>query len=284
MRTGMAAIANRFRLPASEFWFCDYGFPIKIRFDAGDYLRVQFPHNGKASTRLAHDTLALRSGVGCISSASATIDFSSDYQQIAWRVGRRELTRKLAALTGNACVREVDFAPGLDFTAPATGTLIPVLRSLLDCIAVAPDNQLLHTELEQALVLALLMGSQHSYRDALTAKPVRAADWQVRRIEEYVAAHPDQPLRIEDLVTLTGTSARSIYRAFKQTRGYSPMDFAKRRRLERARAMLQQAGPTQTVTAIALASGFSELSHFSRAFCRAYGESPSTVLARSRSR
>jgi transcriptional regulator GlxA family with amidase domain len=89
-----------------------------------------------------------------------------------------------------------------------------------------------------------------------------------------------EPIRIEDLVELTGTSARSIYRAFRESRGYSPMQFAKLRRLERARRLLLESSPGQSVTSIALACGFTELSHFTRAFSQTFGEPPSAILAR----
>jgi AraC-like DNA-binding protein len=274
--------ANRYRLTTSELWYCAYGFPIRIQFSAGDYFRVQFPHSGKAVTHLERRAISVGDVRGCISDASATIDFDSDFQQVAWRIARDELLRKLATLTGRACRRDLTFDAALDFSAGPTRMLSSILRSLLDSItpATGAGYPMILVELEQALIIALLCGSGHSYRTLLDGAVSPSAKWQVRRIEEYIEAHCLEPIRIEDLVELTGTSARSIYRAFRESRGYSPMQFAKLRRLERARRLLLESSPGQSVTSIALACGFTELSHFTRAFSQTFGEPPSAILAR----
>lgn len=76
-------------------------------------------------------------------------------------------------------------------------------------------------------------------------------------------------------------SARSLFRQFKQDRGYSPGDFAKRIRLDRAREMLEQAEGNTSVTQIVLKCGFQNPGHFARDFHLAFGELPSDTLRRS---
>ena len=279
------AKANRYSLVTSELWYCAYGFPLRIQFPSGDYFRVQFPHRGNAVSHLESGAIGVGERHGCISNASASIDFGGDYQQVAWRVSRRELLAKLVTLTGGACKRTLTFDPVLDFSVEPARALPSLMRSLIECIALssAPGRQLILAELEQALIVALLFGSDHSYRSLLDRVVSPAAKWQVARIEEYIEAHCHEAIGIEVLVALTGTSARSIYRAFKESRGYSPMQFAKLRRLQRARRLLMESAAGQSVTAVALTCGFTELSHFTRAFSRAFGEPPSAVLARRRS-
>ena len=110
----------------------------------------------------------------------------------------------------------------------------------------------------------------------------RATPGQVRRVEKYIEANWARPLRIEDMATIAGSSTRSVYRAFRDSRGYSPMEFVKRRRLLQAHALLQDPSSVTTVTQVAFACGFSDASRFSKDFSKAYGKSPSAVRNRSK--
>jgi len=83
-----------------------------------------------------------------------------------------------------------------------------------------------------------------------------AGPWQVKRVEEYIEANLDAPFNIEQIAELTGISTRSIYRAFKRSRGYSPMQFARQRRLQQARRMPEGAGQVESVTSVAFRCGF----------------------------
>ena len=104
-----------------------------------------------------------------------------------------------------------------------------------------------------------------------------AAPRQVRLVEAHIEANWEKPFLIEDMVAITGSSARSIYRAFRSSRGYSPSEFVKRQRLIQARSLLQNPDSMTTVTQVAFACGFSDVSRFSKEFSKAYGEPPSVV-------
>jgi transcriptional regulator GlxA family with amidase domain len=116
----------------------------------------------------------------------------------------------------------------------------------------------------------------------LDAEPYDSAPWQVRRAEDYIEAHWNSPITVEKLAEVTNTSARSIFRAFKASRGYSPMAFAKKLRLKRARAMLQFPKSVSSVIGVAFSCGFSNLGHFAKDYRLEYGEAPSTTLKRSK--
>lgn len=89
-------------------------------------------------------------------------------------------------------------------------------------------------EMEQALMTWFLVGNRNNYSPLLNGRSQSAAPWQVKRAEEYIEASWDQPLTIEVLAAVTGSSARSLFHAFKQSRGYSPMTFLRQVRLQRA--------------------------------------------------
>ena len=279
-QTRFAAVANQVKLPSGEFWYCAYDAAVTLEFPEGDYLRVQFPIAGAAVTRSARQATAVTADQGCISSAIARIEFGAGFEQLVWRVRRDVLSRKLAALTGGPPTGTLEFAQRLSFDTPGTRLLMNLLQCTLRNIADAPGaaGAFMLTELEQLLVIALLKGTDHTQRALIDGESPRAAPWFVRRVEEYIEAHWDKPFQIEDAVALTGTSARTIYRAFRQTRGYSPLAFSKQRRLCKAREMLLDAAGARTVMEVACACGFGDISHFSRDFSKAFGEAPSAVL------
>ncbi|MBZ9655049.1 helix-turn-helix domain-containing protein [Phyllobacterium lublinensis] len=80
------------------------------------------------------------------------------------------------------------------------------------------------------------------------------------------------------MALVANTSARSLFYSFKKSRGVSPMTFVKQVRLRKARSMLTGPNPATSVTSVAIACGFSNLGHFARYYCSAFGEHPSDTL------
>jgi hypothetical protein len=75
-------------------------------------------------------------------------------------------------------------------------------------------------ELEQSVIVAFLCANRHDESHLLDREPMGAAPWQVRRAEEYIEAHWDQPITVDALAVATGASARSIFHFFNTSRGY----------------------------------------------------------------
>lgn len=273
----IGALANHHKLPGGELWFCSYGEPVKIRFGETDYVRVQFPHAGLGSTQLGQQRIEVSSKQGCISAAAATLTFGAGFQQLVWRVDRGALMRKLAAITGSVLSRQLEFDPRLDLSFPAARPLVGILSDIVHCVSQAQAPQrFVEAELEQALMVSLLTHSAHNGRHLLARDAADAAPWQVRRVEEYIAAHLDSPFTVEAAVSITGCSGRTIYRAFRKYRGYSPAAFSKQRRLLKARDLLRAGPPFRSVSQVANECGFADLSHFSRDFKTLFGERPSS--------
>ncbi len=278
------ARANRFNLPNSSLWFCAFGAPVAIQFPEPDHVRVQFHHAGVGATWIGGILAPVTSSQACITSTAAEFDFDNDFQQVVWRVSKDFLRKKLASLTDAPLTGELAFDHQLDLDKPKS----QLLTKLLGCTIHAAES--LHAdpggivlgELEQALVSAFLAASVHRYRDHLEGRVPAAAPWQVRRAEAYIAAHWDKPLEIDTVAEVTGASVRSIFRAFKQSRGYTPFEFAKRLRLNQARRMLEETESGGSVTSVCFACGFSDLGRFSKDFAQAFGERPSDVLKRNK--
>ena len=260
-RSRVGAEGNFYRLPRSDLWFCSYSAPVTLGFGESDFVRVQFHRHGNAATRVGKDVVEITPTQSCVSGAAADIDFGGGYQQLAWRVPTEFLVQKLAAMTGAPVVGRLSFDHMLDLSSPAGRNLAAILDCIVNTIDTLPlgTAPLVLAELEQAMAVGLLCASRHSLQNLLDRRAPGAAPWQVRRAESYIEANWNRPLGIDEIAAATGTSARSLFRSFKEHRGYSVLEFAKRLRLKQAQRMLSDGGPEATVTEIALACGFGDL-------------------------
>lgn len=94
-------------------------------------------------------------------------------------------------------------------------------------------------------------------------------------ISEYVQAHLDQDIVIEDLAAMVGISKYHLNRLFQATTGFQLGEFIQRRRLQHAYSLL--ASGDSSVIDASLAAGYESHSAFSRAFVKAFGCKPNQV-------
>jgi MarR family transcriptional regulator, 2-MHQ and catechol-resistance regulon repressor len=98
------------------------------------------------------------------------------------------------------------------------------------------------------------------------------APWQLRRATEYMTEHLTDPVPLKELAEQTGLSPSRFGRAFKLSMGISPHRWQINLRIVEAQELLREGNLSQT--AIALATGFAEQSHFSRVFKEVVGVPP----------
>ncbi|WNW11927.1 AraC family transcriptional regulator [Pseudomonas sp. DTU_2021_1001937_2_SI_NGA_ILE_001] len=91
------------------------------------------------------------------------------------------------------------------------------------------------------------------------------------RAREYLHAHVEQDIGLNDLAAATGTDRFRLSRAFKAAYGLAPHAYLVQLRLSLARRLLRQGS---TPADVAAALGFADQSHLGRWFRRAYGLSP----------
>ena len=205
---------------------------------------------------------------------------SSDFEQIVAVMDPDALSAALAGMVGAPLPRPLRLARSKTSPqreAPGMRRLVRLLTDELEQEA-SMISPLVIAEIEQAILVAYLCGASHNYSTLLEQRPPDAASWQVRRLEEYIEANWDRPLSIEAVAIAANMSARSVFRSFRQRRGYSPTTFLKRVRLRKAREMLSRATKDTSVTSVAFACGFGNLGHFANDYRRVFGEAPSTTL------
>ncbi len=119
--------------------------------------------------------------------------------------------------------------------------------------------------------------------DALLAKLARHLAWRPRldsdprmplvalRARDYLHAHMEQDLGLDELAWASGVDRFRLSRAFKAAFGIAPHAYLVQLRLARARQLLASGQPP---TRVAMTLGFADQSHMGRWFRRAYGLTP----------
>ena len=124
---------------------------------------------------------------------------------------------------------------------------------------------LLHAE-QQLVKTVLLTAQPHNYTHLLGTEVAAAVPYYVRRAEEYIVAHAHEVVSVDDLVAVSGVSARSLYEGFRRFRQTTPMKFLKTRRLEMVHAELLAMDPGKSsVTDVATKHGLCHLGNFAGA-------------------
>ena len=115
------------------------------------------------------------------------------------------------------------------------------------------------------------------YLASVVPEPAALLSRPRRGLRDFMRAHYDKPLSVEDYAYLTGRSVRSFRRDFAARFGESPKKWLVARRLERARELLGR-GEMDSVSAVAEAVGYASVSHFIERYRGRYGETPGALL------
>lgn len=98
----------------------------------------------------------------------------------------------------------------------------------------------------------------------------------LRRAEDWIEAHLDHAIRLADLAQLVDLSPFHFHRMFRASKGMTLQAWITRRRIDRARTMLETPGQ---LIEVAMACGFSSQSHFTRTFKSLTGLTPAAYRA-----
>jgi AraC family transcriptional regulator len=178
----------------------------------------------------------------------------------------------------------VSFEPG--FVIDSLGTRLnqvlsgsnqPVLRHGVDWLSrevdSADDTVSVFLEGWAKQVLAV------SRRMSMEQRPQRALLFggltqnQLKSIKDYMLGHLSDQVTLADIAEVAGCSERHLLREFQKSEGTSPMKYIQNRRIEHAKRLLSQG--TLSLAEIAHACGFPYVQHFTTAFGRATGLTPS---------
>lgn len=208
---------------------------------------------------------------------------TADCRQLATKIDQGALERELASLLGHPVAGPIRFPLGVDLRAGAGPGLVRLLQLIR---AEASDRDgllyqpLIADRLWRGVLTAVLLATDHQYREALERASAPSRPATVKRAIDAMEAHPDLPHTVHDLAAYAGVGVRALQEGFHRHVGMSPMAYLRQVRLARVHDDLRAAEPrTVTVAAVARRWGFAHLGRFAREYRFRFGVSPSETLA-----
>jgi AraC-like DNA-binding protein len=132
--------------------------------------------------------------------------------------------------------------------------------------------------LEEQLIYLMIRCLTEGVALKVTQREVRH-EVIMRRFEEYLETHRDQPIHLIKVCAGIGVTERTLRACCEEHLGMGPIRYLSLRRMHLVRRALQRADPsTVNVTRIATDHGFWELGRFAVAYRTLFGETPSTTL------
>ena len=264
----------------------DYGAPVRIEpGQLTSFYLVQRPLGGRAGIRQGKDEIVSSPSLASVLSPHlpVTMSWGQDNAQSIVYFSRQAVQDHLGRLLGHPVSGPVHFELGMSSaTAAAQAWLraVDYVQQELDRGNPFFLDPRQRAQVEGMLIGQLLAAQPHNYSCALESG-VAAASRVVRAAVELIDGHYAEALTVPDLAEAVGVSVRALQEGFRRDLGSSPTAYLRERRLAAARTALLAADPRERkVSDIAPSHGFLHLGRFSVEYRRAFGESPSTTLAR----
>lgn len=191
------------------------------------------------------------------------------------RASRRRLGRR--NVPGNA------WTTAMNLALPSAATLRSLCRWLgleLDQSGSALRSSARALDALERSVLTLFLDCLDTVTDNIDGPPNDVDLAPLRKIESWLDEKFCEPIGVEDMAVVAGTTVRAVQNLFRRHRRCTPSQAILQRRLNYARQRLEQAEPHTTVTDVAFDAGFFHLSRFAQRYTRAFGERPSQTLAK----
>ena len=141
------------------------------------------------------------------------------------------------------------------------------LDMILTLISTSEGADIAHAVADQ-LVYSSIRTNRDTQRLSIPAR-IGVRHPKLARVIEFMENHIETPISPADLANEAGMSTRQLERLFRRYLNKSPKRYYMELRLERARNLLMQTD--MSVITVALATGFTSPSHFSKCY-RAYYE------------
>lgn len=270
--------------------FAHLDFQVGVVIDvprSGDHYTVHMPASGSARCRYDGDQFEVATYQALVVNPSTNLhlQLDDDTPQLLVRIERDALERQLSRMLGRSVASPVVFAPLMDLTSDEAVRWHGAIQLL--STEVLTEHSLIQQGLgagpiEELIISSLLLIQQSNVHEDLARAAQRRGRRSVRLSIDYIERHLAQPISLDDIASNTHLSGRSIQQAFRDDLDTTPMAYVRERRLERVRADLADALPSEgvSVTDVAERWGFSHLGNFAVTYRKRFGESPSETLRR----
>lgn len=253
-----------------------------LRFPAASFVRQVFHYSGSGKTTAAGETLISASAPYALipSESNYRIQCSLSFSYFLVRFDKAVLARMISALIGHEAKASLRFSAGsVCPSVMARRCGAPAVALMIEQSTNPQYSNIAIAELEQSMMINFIVSHYHQYSDLLHSRAPDVSIAQVLKAEEYIAEHWHEPLSIETIAAISGTSARSLFRYFRSIRGQSPLDFIKTLRLQNAHKMLGDRNIPKSILGVALKCGYQNASHFARDYKRMFGVLPSQTAS-----
>jgi AraC family transcriptional regulator len=151
---------------------------------------------------------------------------------------------------------------------------IRTCAALLDRGRLRGDSTVFILSLSKALFAAVLEMA-HGACEPSKVAALTGADWDA--ISRYIGDNPGEPITIETLAEIAQMPPERFGSAFRSATGMSVRQWQADCRVRSAQRLLTD-NPNESLTEVATLCGFADQSHFSRAFLRVVGLTPTAWL------
>ena len=154
---------------------------------------------------------------------------------------------------------------------------LPRARAVIDRLWQSCAGQGAAATLETDGLFLTLVGEllDASGRGSLARVPDSARDPRLLRVIDYLETHLGEPLSVGELAAVGTMSAPAFARAFRAAFGESAWSHVQRRRVERARELLERT--RRPISEVAFECGFSSQSHLTRCCRQRFGATPGEI-------
>ncbi|WJJ94262.1 helix-turn-helix transcriptional regulator [Neopusillimonas aromaticivorans] len=246
---------------------------------------MRVPHSSHFKLLQSHDldeTRALVAGVFNdhklgYSTVGKTLDYCHQYTSAG------ALERYAMHLAGRDKTSPVHFENAIDTSMGGGLALKLAAGQIFRNVCKQPDLftlPMIWSQFEQMVFMNLLTLQPHAF--GLANHPAHKAvlPKTVKQAQDYMRANLADPITLETLAQITGTSVRSLHEGFRKHHGESPMRYLRNLRMDQVRTDLLDPDNPRSITEIAHHWGFLELGRFAHHYRERYGELPSETRKR----
>ncbi|MFJ3522706.1 helix-turn-helix domain-containing protein [Pseudomonas sp. NPDC090203] len=193
-------------------------------------------------------------------------DFPDDYRMIIMNIPRKQLLCRLPEAERMTAMK-------LGSSSMMGSLLSSMILSSVDLIV--PDNLSAAAKVSSSFIDILAAAMECEFGDA-KGLTNRHSDL-LAKAKNHMMAHIDDPdMDMDSISSVLGASSRTLSRLFA-AEGTTAMQWLWQQRLAMSYTALTE-GRARLIAEVAVSNGFSNFSHFSRAFKKQYGVPPSSLV------